>query len=199
LVGLAGLLLAGWQGAERARAAGKTAAALGFVWGAWLTLSPDGTGADLAMLAGFGLCLVGDLCLISRKKLWFILGLSAFLVGHLCFAGAFSQAAGEGIWLMLGCASGLSLLAWRWLAPHCSGSMAVAVPLYIGAITLMLGSATAASVNGASPWIAAGATCFALSDLTVARDRLIQRDRLNQVIGPPLYFGAQWMFISGLH
>jgi uncharacterized membrane protein YhhN len=76
--------------------------------------------------------------------------------------------------------------------------MRAAVGVYIVAIAIMLACAIAAGQGSGSGWLVAGAACFVASDISVARDRFVKRDRINLMWGPPLYFGAQWMFILGL-
>lgn len=200
--GLALLLLAEWRGLLVLRALGKSAAAGGFVWGGVLAAGADPSGFEVAMLAGFGLSAAGDLCLLSRRQPVFLSGLLIFLVAHISYTTAFLFLGGEGWVVAIGLmgSGAVGAVVWRWLDQHVSGHMRVAVGVYIVAIATMLACAISAGAGSGSGsgWLVAGAASFVASDISVARDRFVKRDRLNLMWGPPLYFGAQWMFILGL-
>jgi uncharacterized membrane protein YhhN len=198
--GLALLLVSEWQGLLVLRALSKTAAAAGFVWGGYLAVGPDPTGVGAAMLVGFGLSAVGDLCLLSRRTPVFLSGLLTFLMAHIAYTTAFLQLGGGGWVAGVGLVGSgvIGAVVWRWLARHVSGHMRAAVGVYIVAIAIMLACAIAAGQGSGSGWLVVGAACFVASDISVAQDRFVKRDRINLMWGPPLYFGAQWMFILGL-
>jgi uncharacterized membrane protein YhhN len=82
----------------------------------------------------------------------------------------------------------------RWLWPFLRGPYRFAVPLYLAAIMVMVSLAVAASVAALPPIVALGAVAFALSDISVARDRFIERDVFNKAWGLPLYYLAQVIF-----
>jgi uncharacterized membrane protein YhhN len=198
--GLALLLVSEWQGLLVLRALSKTAAAAGFVWGGCLAVGPNPSLVGAAMLVGFGLSAVGDLCLLARKPPVFLAGLLTFLVAHIAYTIAFLQLGLEG-WVIgagLVGSGAVGVVVWRWLEQHVSGHMRAAVAVYIVAIATMLGCAIFAGHGSGSGWLVAGAACFVVSDISVARDRFVKRGRINLMWGPPLYFGAQWMFILGL-
>ncbi len=187
-----------WSGAVVARGVFKTIAAgcfvgAAFTAGAWQA-GPPGRWVVGALL----LCTVGDLCLISSQKSWFLAGLVAFLVGHLGFVGAF---------LALGVAPGPCAVAavalaavaygiWRWLAPHVGG-LARPVQAYIVVITAMVACAVgmvAVEPTAGRLVLFAAAVSFFLSDICVARQRFVVQGPINPTIGLPLYFGAQIAF-----
>ena len=60
----------------------------------------------------------------------------------------------------------------------------------------MVALAASASVAADAPAIGAGALLFAISDVSVARDRLVCPEFANSVWGLPLYFGAQLLLAS---
>jgi uncharacterized membrane protein YhhN len=73
-----------------------------------------------------------------------------------------------------------------------------AVLLYIIVITVMVCGACSVAVDSGVPrWgrfaIFAGALCFYISDLFVARNRFVQRQFLNRAIGLPLYYAGQFL------
>jgi hypothetical protein len=54
-----------------------------------------------------------------------------------------------------------------------------------------------ATADGSGIWtIALGASLFAISDLSVARDRFVARAFVNRLWGLPLYFAAQLILAS---
>jgi uncharacterized membrane protein YhhN len=82
-------------------------------------------------------------------------------------------------------------LAYRWLSPHLSSAFRWPVLAYIGVISLMVALAVASVVGGAPTVLGIGALGFALSDLSVARDRFVSAGFINAVWGLPAYFLSQ--------
>lgn len=77
----------------------------------------------------------------------------------------------------------------RWLWDYLAGANRVAVPIYMAAITVMVSLASATM----SPLIGVAAGLFAISDISVSRDRFVERSVANKVWGIPLYYLAQVM------
>ena len=96
-------------------------------------------------------------------------------------------------------AFGIAILAW--LSPHLSGLYRFAVPAYVLAIVMMVSLSVAASVATGTWSLAAGAVLFAVSDISVARDRFVSPGYVNRLWGLPLYYLAQIVLVStlGLH
>ncbi len=165
----------------------KPAASLSFVAAAWVRDPVEPFAWTL--VAGLGLCLVGDVCLLSRARLAFLAGLSAFFAGHVAYTIAFAQ---RGLDPLLALGSGAALLVpanfvWRWLAPHVEPAMRPPVLAYVAAITTMVACAIA---TGHALTIV-GAVGFYLSDLSVARDVFVRQALANRLWGLPLYYSAQ--------
>lgn len=183
-----------WLKAASKPLASSAFVALAVVLGALNT--PFGQGILLALL----LCWIGDVCLLWRQNLPFRLGLASFLLGHLVFAWIFASLPWR--WSGLLAASlpvaALVVVALLWLRPHLRSLYRIAVPAYIGALGLMLLSAIAASLGGASALLASGAVLFAISDLAVARDRFVQPAFLNKLWGQPTYYLAQVLLASSV-
>jgi uncharacterized membrane protein YhhN len=190
---VAGCLLAEARERPRSLWLAKPLASAAFLWAAlaWGALD-SGFGRWLA--GGLACCAAGDVLLIPRASRPSLrAGMLAFGLGHACFAAAFAwqgvaPAAGA-----LGAVAAAALVAavWRWLRPHLGAADRRAVPLYLGAIGLMLATATGAAAHGA-PWPAAlGAWLFALSDLAVAQDRFVSRSFASTLWGLPAYYAAQ--------
>jgi len=195
----AALVISEWNERRNGIWIAKPLASLGFVFvavsgGALQSLY------GRCILAALVLCLVGDLLLISRSKAVFLAGLGSFLFGHIAFTVAFVL---RGRSLAFGSIAALVLVpfaavVWKWLSPHLSRSMQRPVGLYVAAILGMVVSA-AASFGAHADWrILAGAVAFTVSDLSVARDRFIERSRLNRLWGLPLYYGAQLLLASSV-
>lgn len=189
-----GLTLIGEHRGSRAlKWASKPLASAGFVVAA-LHLGAGGSTYGRVLLAGLGLCLLGDLLLIPREsRRAFLGGLVSFLLGHASYAAAFIVRGVGWIWigvaaLPVACAAALTL---RWLWPHVDRRMRPPVSCYVLVISVMVCCA-AGTVALLGRWtILAGALAFFLSDLSVARDRFVKRSILNRLWGLPLYYAAQ--------
>jgi len=69
---------------------------------------------------------------------------------------------------------------------------------YVLVITLMLSGAWAVFQDstfsaGGRAFLFAGALCFYLSDILVARDRFIRAEFSNRLLGLPLYYAGQFL------
>lgn len=144
------------------------------------------------VVAALAFSWIGDVLLISRTKTALIAGIGAFLAAHLAYTAAFVTmtlnawgfAAGFITW------SCVAVLLILWLWPNLDEHYRVAVAVYSIAIVLMVSFAAATLV----PLIAVAACMFALSDISVARDRFIAHSVSNKVWGIPLYYLAQVFF-----
>ena len=176
----------------------KTAAAFGFIlWALMLGALQAGAGGRWVVV-GLVLSMVGDLCLLSRARHFFLGGLVAFLLAHVAYVAAFwsiglSAVAVGVVGIPLGV---FAWRVWRWLAPHV-GTLGPAVVAYIAVITTMVAASIGAwhhAPDGVRVGLVAAAVLFFLSDLCVARDRFVAPGPNNRLIGLPLYFGAQLVF-----
>ncbi|KMY68879.1 hypothetical protein AAU61_04695 [Desulfocarbo indianensis] len=201
---LAGLpLLAGLLWAERGNSPGrilacKTSLSLLFVLAAFTQPHPL-PGYYALALAGLILGLLGDVLLALKTKAAFKAGLAAFLLGHLAYVAAFGLYTEPMHWVLPGVLLlwAVAFLVFRWLKPHL-GDMRVPVAAYVIVITLMLWAAWAALWGGQLPaWTArlglAGAVCFYLSDIFVARERFVTPGFANRLWGLPLYYVGQFL------
>ena len=196
-VAVAALLLLGERpGNLRAKWTFKPLASALFIVAA-LAQGPDSR-YDWLIVAGLVLGAAGDLALIPRDRRAFLAGLVSFLLAHVAYALAFLDRADPralpAAWLAGLCA--VSALLYLYFRPHL-GRMRAPVAAYVVVITVML--ATAWAVAAASPdyfgWqVAAGATLFYLSDITVARARFVPGTGFaNRAVGLPLYYAAQFL------
>jgi uncharacterized membrane protein YhhN len=170
--------------------AAKALASLGFVA---LALSRHATGTRYGwlILIGLGLGLAGDLLVEWRSPAGFLLGLGAFLAGHLAYLTGFSLEGPD--WRLAGLSMGALLVAGIgvavWLHLHLPASLVAAVRTYIVVIVVM--TAVGLGLFGARPLASIGALAFFLSDLAVARERFVHPAFVNQAWGLPLYYLGQ--------
>ncbi len=153
-----------------------------------------------AILAALVLSWLGDILLLSRQSTYLLLGIAAFFVAHIAYIAAFATrefsftAMGFGLFVT----GLLAVLILRWLWKHLIGVFVFAVPVYLAAIMLMVSAGIAASVDSLPLAVALAAIFFAASDISVARDRFIERDVLNKAWGLPLYYLAQLLFAASV-
>ena len=194
---VAGLLRADRAGSAWGRALCKTGAASAFVALA-VVLDAPATAYGRTVLLALALGWLGDVLLLSRREAAFLAGLGAFLLSHAAYAAAFWGAGldARAAALALLPALAVGVAVWRWLSPHLQGPMRPAVALYVAVILAMCAAATGHVAAGGPGLALAGALLFALSDLSVARDRFIAPGPLNRLWGWPTYFGAQLMLAA---
>ena len=167
----------------------KPLASLVFVAVGVARMRPD-TAVDLWLVAGLVLGAVGDVLLIPKKT--FVVGLLAFLAGHLAYLGAFQFALPVPRWPLLILAPLVLVAAAvaRWLWPHL-GRLRLPVAAYVVVITAMAWGGIAVAGRGLPWWVAPAAVLFWLSDVAVARDRFVSPGLVNRVLGLPAYSAAQ--------
>lgn len=197
-----GLLYAEYRDDARLRVVLKPVASLAFV-GAGLAAGALGSPMGTALLAGLVLSAAGDMFLIPRSDRFFLAGVGAFAVGHIAYSWAF-LAGGIRFGVEAASAAGVTLGAGLiFLGPMRGkmGAMAAPVAIYVLIISAMVGLSVGHHVAiGAaqSLQLAIGASAFAASDLSVARDRFDARAFVNRAWGLPLYYGAQLLIATAV-
>ena len=149
-----------------------------------------------SIFSGLVLSWFGDMFLIPKgAKGWFLAGLVSFLLGHVAYVLAFILYGGElsVFYWSLGVVVGPAGIVLRWLWPHLGAAMRGPVIAYVVVISTMVGAAVMAFESKGQVVIIAGAVLFYLSDLFVARHRFVKTERLNRVIGLPLYYAGQFL------
>jgi alkenylglycerophosphocholine/alkenylglycerophosphoethanolamine hydrolase len=159
-------------------------------------------GADLltATLVTIGLLLstAGDVALLSKDRVAFMIGLCAFLLAHLFYAGAFLVEGMGPAWsplvgvFVFGCASGwLVRRMWSGLLP----GLRVPLVVYTGVCTAMAATAFSTLMG---PWpeaatyaAAGGALLFFLSDANLAWIDFVEAYRHGQTVTLSLYWSGQ--------
>jgi uncharacterized membrane protein YhhN len=192
------VLLGEWRERRWLRWGAKPVASLAFLaLGLIRFAQPSPFGAWL--LLGLVLCGVGDLALLGAGRA-FLVGLVAFLLGHVAYVAAFIHLSPVSDWPMLLVApvAVASVLAARWLWPHV-GSLRVAVAAYIAVITVMVWGALSLVWHGGELWrLAVAGVLFYLSDLLVARQRFVRPEIVNRLLGLPMYYAAQLLFATSI-
>lgn len=184
LVGLAMVFTGERTQRASLRYVGKPLASAGFLIAA-ARAQPHGAFATW-LVVGLALGAIGDVALLFERA--FVVGLGAFLLGHLAYAVAVAQVVSPAGWAsplaLVPIAAALGALAWLW--PHL-GAMRVAVTAYVVAIVVMVIAAIALG----QPRFVAGAALFFASDLAVARDKFVAPGFANRAWGLPAYYAGQ--------
>lgn len=190
------LVFAEWRRDSRLRMIAKTIASLAFVAVALLGFR-DSTYARW-IVAGLAFGVVGDLALLGRSNRSFLVGLGAFLLGHLSYVVACGEVRSPLDWLtdahafvLIPIAVALTALQWLW--PRL-GSMRIPVIGYMLAIVaMMIGAIAVARASGlpTRTCLVTGAALFFASDLAVARDKFVEQSFTNRAWGLPAYYAGQ--------
>ncbi len=158
------------------------------------------------ILIGLICCMAGDICLIFPQKIMFLLGLIAFLLGHIWYTITFFYTAQLHLLTWIGTLIVLLISGpiFFWLRPHL-GSMKLPVLFYVIFISLMVCGAwtvmgDANLSRSGRILVFVGVVLFYFSDLFVARQRFVQKAYLNRLFGLPLYYLGQYLlaFSTGL-
>lgn len=183
-------ILADWKGSRPFVLITKVAASTSFLLLGTLGLESSNYGKFVVAALAFSW--IGDVLLVSRTKTALIGGIGAFLIAHLAYTAAFSKlslnlggfGSGFAAW------SFVAVLLFLWLWPQLDKHYRIAVGIYSVAIVLMVSFAAATL----SPVLTVAACMFAVSDISVARDRFVEHSISNKVWGIPLYYLAQVLF-----
>ena len=180
-----------WRGGGRRAWAAKILASTCFVA---LAVHNDACSSDygIFVLAALAFSWIGDLMLLSPRGGLLLAGIAAFLFAHIAFAAAFAArpldttvfVAALTFWNIA------ALLLIRWLWKYLAGTKKIAVIAYLAVITIVAALAFATG----STIISSAAALFAVSDISVARDRFVNRSIVNRAWGIPLYYLAQVLF-----
>ena len=148
------------------------------------------------ILAALAFSWCGDVALLWRKERVFLVGLFAFLLGHLAFAAAFVARGVQ--WSWTGAASVLMLImlatAGRWFASKAPEKLRRPVIAYVTVIAAMVALAVGVWPSEGGGLIVAAALSFMVSDVFVGLDRFVKPGWQTRWGGTPLYFGAQVAF-----
>ncbi len=144
---------------------------------------------------------IGDLALSYAARRAFVVGLVAFALAHVAYIAAFATlGATNGVMVAVG-AIGMSvvgIITLRWLAPHRPDELAWPITAYVVIIGVMVAAAFGTIGTDAPAVIPVAATLFAASDILVARNQFVAPGVINRVVGLPMYFLAQALFVASL-
>jgi uncharacterized membrane protein YhhN len=166
-------------------------------------LAADLGGAKAWVVAALVLGLLGDVGLMlssGRTDRPFVLGLAAFLVGHLCYQVAFVIAGLHGVQsiaglLIVGGAAALVLPDVLRGARRSAGpEFAYVVAAYAAVLALMAVLAVGTSIIAT----AFGGVLFLVSDMLIARDRFVAPVRHGKLLVIVTYHLAQFLILIGL-
>lgn len=181
----------------------KPIASASFI-GAAVTLGATETVPGQALLLALVWSFIGDVLLMFRtSKVAFGLGIAAFAMAHIGYAFVFNLRGLDWTWVLIGglVAGGAGAVFFNWLRPHIerkARGLVLPVAGYIVIITIMVAFAIG-SVAYAFAWLPlAAALCFWGSDLTVAMVRFAGGGPRWRLIGLPLYYLAQMLFVATL-
>ncbi|MEM9457301.1 MAG: lysoplasmalogenase [Myxococcota bacterium] len=177
----------------------KPLASTGFVL-AGLAAGGLHSGYGQAIMVALALGWVGDVCLLSRRTVWFTLGLLAFLLAHVALGTAFVMRDPALGWV-LGSAVPLLVIALtvrHRLMPYVPSGLRRPVDAYVLVISTMVALAVGAAAGGATMLIPVGAIAFYLSDLSVAQDRFVEPTLRTRLWGLPLYYAAQLVLAASI-
>jgi uncharacterized membrane protein YhhN len=151
-------------------------------------------------VAALAFSLVGDIALLRDDEIAFLVGLSAFLLGHLCYLVAFARVGLQPAEVVIGvlvaaAMSGVALpRVLRGAAAEAGFGFATVVALYAGA----LGAMTALGVGTAIIATAVGAVLFLVSDTVLAWERFVAPLRHGPLAVIVTYHLAQLLIVIGL-
>jgi uncharacterized membrane protein YhhN len=185
------LVIAEWHQLLRVRVVSKIVASLAFLLVGLLAARQMNF-----IVAGLALGVIGDVALLGDGKRAFLIGLGAFLLGHLAYVAGISQLVPPRAWIAPLAAApvaiGAGALAYLW--PRL-GSLRVPVICYVATIVAMMAGALAARANTA---LCLGAALFFASDLAVARDKFVAKTFANKAWGLPAYYAGQLLIAWSL-
>ncbi len=145
------------------------------------------------VLAGLTFSWFGDMFLIGESRQAFLGGLTAFLLAHVAYVAAFIRHGYDRAWVIVTAipVTAAAIAVWAWLAPYTSPDLSIPVRAYIAVISVMVIFAIGTRGRGGTLLIAAGASLFFLSDLSVAALRIVQTGYPTYAVGLPLYYAGQ--------
>ena len=191
LVAVGWLLVAERQGSKAGVWTWKPIASTGFLATAFAAGALDSDYGKLVVVA-LACCWLGDVLLIPDDERLFRAGIAAFLAGHLAFAAAFVVRGVAPLVVVAAIAvQTVSIAATlRWLSPHLRAGFRPLVTCYVCVISAMVATAVGTYAISRCVPLLAGAVAFAISDMSVARDRFVRAEFVNRAWGLPLYYAA---------
>lgn len=158
----------------------------------------------LWMVLAMVFCIIGDTLLMFNRgdELFFVLGLAAFLIGHLFYIIAFRNIITKNQ-ISFHLVKSLFVLAYMvaifWLILPVANELKTPVTFYAAVISVMLAFAVHLTKIGKFGWvIAAGALLFVISDSAIAINKFYNPIPQNRWIVMLTYIAAQYLIIDGV-
>jgi uncharacterized membrane protein YhhN len=163
--------------------------------------------SKIIIFTGLIFAFIGDALLLKSGTSWFIGGMVAFLITHICYTAfflriakvKFTSATEFAIAAMVVSVIAVKIL--QFLAPYL-GDMKLPVKIYVAAISVM--AATAANLLGnkllkilATSFFIPGAILFMVSDATLAVNHFIYHEPFLDVVVMMSYGYAQCLMVQG--
>ncbi|WP_340084669.1 lysoplasmalogenase [Siminovitchia sp. FSL H7-0308] len=156
---------------------------------AFFTLPKQKTKAHWLLLIGFVFCSIGD-----GTIHWFIVGLTAFLIGHLFYIASFAFQWKFSKWRM---ACVLPLILYSWVFGRAliqalanSGEQALIFPVSIYMIAIA--SMTWFAIMTGNVYLALGSILFVISDSILAWNRFVSPVHYEHLLVMSTYYAAQF-------
>jgi uncharacterized membrane protein YhhN len=164
---------------------------------AWL-LRADTVPYGQFLLLGLVLCLVGDVALLGRTDRAFLIGLVAFLLGHLAYIAAFRRMpTDDPVWPAVALvAFVVGYAAWLFIRPILQRSRRDGIPLLLYAV--VVGSMAALAWVTGQVVMAVGASFFLLSDAVLAYDRFESELAHGRLMVMVTYHVGQVLLVVGM-
>lgn len=161
--------------------------------------APGDVRAWLVVGALFGV--VGDVALLDAGERAFLVGLSAFAVGHLAYALAAIGLGVEPVWMLPGVAVMIALLGFRFAARTVPGAHAAGGAVLAGAVVVyaaVISSMTITAWGTGVVVAGVGATSFAVSDWVIGHRRFVGPVPYGRLAVMVPYHVGQALLIVGL-
>lgn len=186
---------------KRLKITSKSLASVGFVLLYFFNLGETNLFSNSVLIALI-LAFIGDLLLLRQEsKHFFKLGILTFAAAHLAYIIAFSRLLMDIDPLLISSLISLFLgiTVYCWLRRYLTAYFKWLVPVYLLLIGVMMTLGMAAGLSTDNYWLFCGSLGFAISDIFVARNRFINKQIINRLIGLPLYYAAQiWIIFAAL-
>lgn len=151
-------------------------------------------------------CWIGDVLLLKDNALFFMLGLSAFLIAHIVYTQFFKQYVAEKGWKLFTKDYAATIIIWLYaivlftfLLPDLN-ALVIPVGVYAMVISLMVFMARRMHValrSQSTLLILSGAICFVISDSLLAINKFSHPFALGNTLVMLTYALAQWLIVSG--
>jgi uncharacterized membrane protein YhhN len=152
------------------------------------------------VLAALALSLVGDVALLRDDDVAFLVGLAAFLLGHVCYLVAFARTGVNPTGALVGAvvAVVVSAAVLPRVLRGAAATEGTAFAVVVGGYAAVLGTMTAFGVGTGILATAAGAVLFLASDTVLAWERFVGALPRGPLIVIVTYHLAQLLIVGGL-